>query len=251
VSTPRPLAKAANLRRNPRVVIPAVTLAVLVLLIAVFEGDLPVIFSGLEAVIRFLLRRFGAPGSLLLLYIEETGVPLPVPGDVYLVYLGRIASGSPPKLVLAWFAVVVVVVAGASNLYWASRRWGRRLLENRIALAMHIEPERILRAEAWFARWGAVAIIFGRHVPGMRIPVTVVSGIFRVSYAIFVPSVAVSTAVWAAVWIWLGARFGPTLGRLIGQHRWTYIVAAAVVILVISYVAVRVFRAPSATSTRS
>ena len=207
--------------RTLAIVVPALVLtavaaaAVLVLLV---QGDLAhAVRHGLRA-----MGRMGVPGSYLGLYLEESGVPLPISGDVFVVYLGHQFATSIPRLVLVWLGLVATVVAGSSNLYFVSRRWGRRLAEGRLGLLLHLTPARLVAAEGWFERWGAPAIIFGRHIFGLRVPITVAAGVFRVPYHVFALSVAVSTAVWAAVWLWLGVVFGRQIAVFLAGHRWAY-----------------------------
>jgi membrane protein DedA with SNARE-associated domain len=237
---------AGNQRRgrlDRRHALAALGLLVLLAVVALAEGDLPELLgdlSDLRGLPGLALRRFGAPASFVLLYLEESGVLLPVPGDVYVVYLGSHYGRSLVGWVAAWLGVIAVVVAGSTNLYFISRRWGHRLVRGRLGAFLHLEPERLDRAEKWFARWGALAVIFGRHVPGFRIPITVASGIFEVPYRVFAPSVAVSTAIWAAAWLTLGARFGDNVRHFFELHRWTYLllaggVVALAVLAVIQY----------------
>src|SRR5204862_76528 len=58
--------------------------------------------------------------------------------------------------------------------------------------------ERLAKAEVWFKRYGVLAIIFGRHIPGFRIPITVACGAFRIPYPVFAPSPAASISISAA-----------------------------------------------------
>jgi len=220
-------------------------LTLLLFVVALLEGDIPDGFAAVRGFIRIVFLRFGVPGSLALLYLEESGIPLPVPGDVYVLYLGHAAAGSTVKWVAAWLAIVVVVVAGSSNMYLVSRHWGERLLRGRLGVVLHVDAAGVARAERWLRRWGPLVIIFGRHLPGFRIPITVVAGTFRVRYLVFASSVAVSTAIWAGAWFWLEAHFGRQVGRFANQHRWTYLVIVAVVLFLIVSVIVRVVRARS------
>jgi membrane protein DedA with SNARE-associated domain len=210
--------------------------------VAALEGDLPDDLTGLGGLAARLLRRFGVPGSFALLYVEESGVPLPVPGDVYVVYLGTWASGSAARLAGVWLGIVAVVVAGSSNLYLVSRRFGHRLLLGRFGRLLHLDAGRVALVERWLRRWGALAIIFGRHIPGFRIPVTVLAGSFEVPYRVFAPSVAVSTAVWAGAWLWLATRFGPRVVEAVGRHRAIYLPVAAAVVVVLAVLVVRAWR---------
>jgi membrane protein DedA with SNARE-associated domain len=224
-------------------VLPIAGLALLLLIIAVLEGDIPEAVADLGGLIGGVLNRYGAPASFILLYVEESGVPIVIPGDVYVAYLGKLAAGSAPKLIASWLAIIAVVLAGSSNLYWASRLWGRRLLGHpRVSALLRLDADRIAQAEGWLRRWGVLAIIFGRHVPGLRIPITVVAGTLRVPYTTFLPSVAVSSAVWAAVGLWLGATFGRSIGSFLTGNALIYLLAVVAIVLVVAFALIQVWR---------
>jgi len=197
-----------------------------VALVVLLESDLP---ADLATVAGHGIRRMGhlgVPASFAGLYLEESGAPVPVSGDVFVLYLGHHFALSVPGLVLTWLGLVAAVVAGSSNLYLISRRWGRSLAEGRLGLLFHLTPSRLAAAERWFDRWGVPTIVFGRHVFGFRVPITVAAGVLRVSYPVFAASVAVSTAVWAAVWLWLGVTVGRRLMGFAAVHGWAYVLPA-------------------------
>jgi len=224
-------------------VLPIAGLALLLLIIAVLEGDIPEAVADLGGLIGGVLNRYGAPASFILLYVEESGVPIVIPGDVYVAYLGKLAAGSAPKLIASWLGIIAVVLAGSSNLYWASRLWGRRLLGHpRVSALLRLDADRIAQAEGWLRRWGVLAIIFGRHVPGLRIPITVVAGALRVPYTTFLPSVAVSSAVWAAVGLWLGATFGRSIGSFLTGNALIYLLVVVATVLVVAFALIQIWR---------
>src|SRR3979490_513677 len=72
------------------------------------EGDVRDDVTGFGSLVTGLMNRFGAAASFALLYIEESGVPLPVPGDVYVAYLGRLFASSISNLILAWLGIIAV-----------------------------------------------------------------------------------------------------------------------------------------------
>jgi membrane protein DedA with SNARE-associated domain len=230
-------------RRRHLALLPLLAIVVAVVLVAVIERDLPEEFSDLASLAGVVLTRFGAPASLALLYLEESGIPSPLPGDAYVVYLGNLSAGSAPHWIAAWLGVVVVVTAGASNLYLLSRLWGHRLVDHRLASVLQLDRDRLRAAERWMARWGPLAIIFGRHLPGLRIPITVMSGVLEVRYRVFAPSVAVSTAIWAGIWFLLAARFGAGVTHVFRARPWLYLPLVAVAGLLFAYVALRALRA--------
>ena len=198
---------------------------------ATLEGDLPELVRDGAYFVGHLLRQFGVAAAFGLLYLEESGVPMPMPGDVFVMYVGHHSAHGLLTLLAAWLGLIAVVVLGASNLYFISRRWGRSIVEHRLARVLHLTPTRIDQAERWFARWGVWTLVFGRHIPGLRVPLTVAAGIFRVRYPVFVASVAISTAVWAGFFVTLGAVFGGRIGHLLRLHREGYVILPAVIVI--------------------
>lgn len=215
-----------------------VVLAVVVVM-AIWEGDLPeVVNTGMRGLRHFFNRYTYLPGFGLL-YLEESGVPLPAPGDVFVMFVGVHIPRNFFAWLVAWLGLILVVVLGATNLYFISRRFGRRLVHSGFSEYVHLSPERLAKAEAWFKRYGVLAIIFGRHIPGFRVPITVASGIFGVPWVTFAASVAVSTAIWAGVMLTLGLTIGPRLALLLHAHGWVYFIWGGIVVLLILSVYVR------------
>ena len=200
---------------------------------AILQGDVPDVVTVVFRWVRVLFHRYSYMASYGLLYIEESGIPLPAPGDVFVMYVGAHVPRGLVSWVLAWLGLIGVVVLGATNLFFISRRFGRRLVHGRFAHLAHLSPERLARAERWFDRYGVIAIIFGRHIPGFRIPITVTAGVFRVSYPVFAACVAVSTAIWAGVVIIIGINFGGRMEAFLRLHRETYWLWAAVVVILV------------------
>jgi membrane protein DedA with SNARE-associated domain len=190
-----------------------------------------------DASISALLKAYGYLGGFALIYIEETGIPLFIPGDVFLLYVGSRLPHDVPILFAAWLGFILAVTLGSTNLYLLSRRFGRRLIEHRLAGFLHITPERVGSAEHWFRRYGPWALIFGRHIPGFRVPLTVVAGILELPYGIFAISVAVSSAVWAGVFLVLGAVFGSSIEKSIRSNLLLFGGVAIAIIAVVAVVA--------------
>lgn len=229
--TPDPRRAAAAIAAHPRRWTLGVFIAALVALVvfAILEGDLPELFRDGTFFVGHLLRHYGPAAAFGLLFAEESGVPMPMPGDVFVMYVGHHTVHSVLTWFAGWLGLMAVVILGASILYWISQRWGRSIVEHRLAKVLHLTPAKIDQAERWFARWGFWTLVFGRHIPGLRVPLTVAAGIFRVRYRVFIASVAVSTAVWAGFFMTLGAIFGGRIGHLLSLHRSGYVILPAVV----------------------
>ncbi len=224
-----------------RVIGGAVLLVAVIVVIGVLvENDARGGLPDADASIGGLLREYGYLAGFALIYIEESGPPLFIPGDAFLVYVGHALPYSFPILFAAWLGFILAVILGATNLYLISRRFGRRLLEHRLARFLHLTPARLESADHWFRRYGPWALIFGRHIPGFRVPLTVMAGILELPYRAFVVSVAVSSAAWAGLFLTLGAVFGSSVVRSIRANTYVYAgVAVAVIVVVAAVVLIR------------
>ncbi|HET6311898.1 MAG TPA: DedA family protein [Candidatus Nitrosotalea sp.] len=229
-----------------RIVVIVLVIAAAVVLSAILQGDVP--DSPRLSFLRPFFHRYSYLASYALLYIEESGVPLPAPGDVFVMYVGAHVPANLFSWIAAWLGLIAVVVAGATNLFFISRKFGRQLAHSRVAEVVHLSPERLAKAEKWFDKYGVVAIIFGRHIPGFRVPITVAAGVLKVKYSVFAASVAASTAIWAGIVITIGINFGPRMGAFLRVHREMYWLWAAVVLAMIILIVYRARRKTSGAS---
>lgn len=227
---------AAEMRRRHPLHLLAIALLIVfaILLSAVLYGDLPeVAHAGGRGLRQFFNHYTFLPGFVAL-YVEESGIPLPAPGDVFVMFIGVHIPHTLWAWLVAWLFLILAVTLGATNLFLLSRKFGPRLVHSQLAEYVHLTPERLEKAQKWFHRYGVLAIIFGRHIPGFRVPITVAAGTLGVSYRVFAPSVAVSTAIWAGVMLTLGVTIGPRLALLLHAHGWIYVIWGAIVVVLVA-----------------
>jgi membrane protein DedA with SNARE-associated domain len=160
------------------------------------------------------LDRHGLLAAFLFLLFEEAGVPVPVPGDFLMLYLGvRAGEGRIPL----WQAIAVMelaTVTGATFLYMAARIGGRGIVY-RYGRFIRLTPERLDRAEQWLNRHGTLAVFLGRLVPGLRIVTAVACGVFEVPPHIFLPAMSLGALLYIVVYTLLGYYFGQPVLDLI------------------------------------
>lgn len=160
--------------------------------------------------LRALLDTHGMAVIAAILFFEEMGIPIPVPGDLVMVLAGiRVAQGRDP-LWLVLLIEEVASVAGASMLFAGSRRFGRELV-HRFGRFIHLGPEALARAEARVERHGGWAVVGGRLVPGFRIATVVAAGALGVRYRTFLPALALGAFLYLLIYTLLGLFVGPTL----------------------------------------
>ena len=145
---------------------------------------------------------------LLLLFVEEMGIPIFIPGDVILAYTGyKVAITDGPELWIVFIVAQMAVMGGATILFFLSRRYGQVFI-TKLGEFVFLEEKHIQRAERLFARFGPVAIIVGRHIPGLRIPITIFAATSGVRYVTFLISTLISTSLWIVFYLNVGKRVG-------------------------------------------
>ncbi|HVC21492.1 MAG TPA: DedA family protein [Vicinamibacterales bacterium] len=185
-------------------------------------------------------------GAFIGIFIEEAGVPLPVPGDVFIAALGAAGSRGRASFFMTTLVVFAATVSGSALLFEVSRRLGHPLLQ-RVGHRFGYDGDRADRVERWLNNHGAVTIALGRLVPGFRIVLTVAAGSLRMDRATFLGGVAAASILWSAVYYWLGYLLGASVtsaiervtGRMLressGTAEWVTVagvaIAAAVVMI--------------------
>jgi len=151
------------------------------------------------------------PGLLALVFATGAGLPLPedavVLGAGWLVHRGAVAPVPTVLLMIAG------VVAGDVFLYVVGRRFGRRVVEHP-RFARRITPERLARAERFFGRWGAGAVVLARFVAGVRAGVYLTAGVLRMSFSRFLAVDIAASLVNVPLLVWLGYASGSGIDRV-------------------------------------
>lgn len=102
--------------------------------------------------------------------------------------------------------VVLLAVASLGNTLGACVNWGL----GRFASGLRDRPwfpassSQLKRAERWYASWGVWSLLLS-WVPFVGDPLTVISGLLRTPFLVFVVIVAIAKTGRYAVLLWVGA----------------------------------------------
>jgi membrane-associated protein len=127
----------------------------------------------------------------------ESGVLLGffLPGDSLLFTAGFLAGRSVLSLPLLVLLTFLAAVAGDSVGYAIGRRFGRQLfVRERSRL---FKPDHLARAEAFFDRRGAQAVVLARFLPWVRTFTPVAAGVGSMRYSRFLTMNVLGAALWA------------------------------------------------------
>jgi len=148
--------------------------------------------------------------AFVYLAVEEVGVPIPVPADFLMLTLGVRAREGTVSLWQVIVAMEAGTVLGSSFLYLLARRGGRGVVE-RYGRFLGVGPKQLLRAEAELKRRGALAVVLGRLLPGLRVVTAIACGIFRVPFRVFLPAMSLGGLIYIVGYTLLGYLAGPTI----------------------------------------
>jgi len=186
-------------------------------------------------------------GLLAIFVLMAVDAVLPAGGEVVMLFGGALAAGAiaghdGPAL----WAVILAGTAGylAGSLGgWALGRAGGRPLIDRYGRWLHLGPQRFLRAERWFSRYGAPFVLFGRLVPLVRSFVSIPAGVLEFPLGRFALLSGVASFIWCVAFAAAGHALGSNWESL--HHTFGYLdyVAAAAILALVAFVVVRLRRA--------
>lgn len=174
-------------------------------------------------------------GAFIGIFLEESGVPLPVPGDVFIAALGASGRAGHASYFATTLVVFAATISGSAVLFEISRRLGQPLLR-KVGHRFGFDDARADRVEVWLNTHGTVTIALGRLVPGFRILLTVAAGALHMSRGAFLAGAGAASILWAAIYYWLGYALGAGVEQMIraaaGRAFQNPRVAAAIIVAV-------------------
>jgi membrane protein DedA with SNARE-associated domain len=167
----------------------------------------------------------------------------PAASELVMIYGGALAAGAVSGHVVLFgreidtpfWAFVAVSLAGTigylvgSLIGWGVGAYGGRPLLERHGSWLHLSPERLDRAVAWFERRGDWAVFFGRVTPVVRSFISIPAGVFRAPFRRYTVLTLVGSAIWCFAWAGAGWGVGTGYRRVHEEFRWVDYAVIAVV----------------------
>jgi len=167
------------------------------------------LINQVAAFIEALILLMGYPGIFLMLFMENLFPP--VPTEPLMPFAGMLVAEGRLTFIGAWAAAISGATVGSVLLYaigkWANESVIRGLVRRHGRL-IGITEDEIDKAAQAFNRYGGIAVFFGRMIPLLRGPVSLVAGMSRMNVPIFALFSALSAAVASGVWLSIGVLLG-------------------------------------------
>jgi membrane-associated protein len=156
-----------------------------------------------------LINTYGVAGLVLIIF-AECGLLIGffLPGDTLLFACGLLIATDKIHTSLALVLVVLPIAATVGNVigYWIGFTAGPRVFDR--PNSRIFRPEFVTRSNAFFDRWGPLAIIAARFVPIVRTVATVLAGVGRMNFVRYLGYSVIGAIAWTdgvtLLGYWLG-----------------------------------------------
>ena len=180
----------------------------------------------------------------------------PAASELVMVYAGAVATGAFVGIRLTLFGYVfgrgfagylaaalagTVGYLGGALLGWLLGYYGGRPWLERRGRFLHLTPERLERADRWFARRGDFAVLIGRVTPVVRSFISIPAGVVRMPLRRYLILSLIGSAVWAFALAAVGWGVGSGYRHFHSSFDLATL-AIAVLLVLVAVMAVRVQR---------
>jgi membrane-associated protein len=186
----------------------------------------------LDQTIAELASQYGAwlYGILFLVIFAETGlVVFPfLPGDSILFIAGTVVAVAGLNIHVLAMVLIAAAILGDSVNYAVGRYIGPKVFHE--PESRWFKREYLLRTQAFYDKYGGLAIIIGRFVPIIRTFAPFLAGVAEMPYHRFLSFNVIGGVLWIASLVYAGYLFGniPWV-----KQNLTYIVLGIVVVSLI------------------
>jgi membrane protein DedA with SNARE-associated domain len=187
----------------------------------------------------------GDYGLYAVFFLMLIDAVFPAASELVMVYAGAVAVGAFPDQEVTLFgttiestgwAYVAMAMAGTigytlgSILGWAIGLYGGRPYLERHGRWLHVTPEKLDRAEAWFERYGDATVFFGRVMPVVRSFISIPAGVAEMPLGRYTVLTFLGTIPWCFGLAGIGLALGSGWERFHEAFRYAdYAIIALVV----------------------
>jgi len=177
------------------------------------------------------VQDYGYWAVFILVFLQEIGVPNPVPNELILIFAGALTSIGNLNFWLTFFIAVAADSIGTIILFSVFYFFEHYIME-RLKKWESIN-RKLNNLKAMLIRRGRFGIFIGRLMPYLRGYVSAAAGILNLPYKLFVPMVILSAVLWSGGYVTLGHFLGKKWEKVadfIWGYQWILLVVLISVI---------------------
>lgn len=130
----------------------------------------------------------------------------PIPGDTITAFGAFLVGTGKLNFLGVYLSTTLGSLMGFLSLFWVGGYLGRRFFIEKDY--RFFKAKDILKAEAWFSRYGYFLIAMNRFFPGVRSAIALAAGISRLKTTPVALLALLSCAAWNFIWIMMGHTLG-------------------------------------------
>ena len=152
------------------------------------------------------ITKYGYFAIFSLVFLQEIGVPNPVPNELVLLFSGYLTFVGKLDFIIVLITVVAADITGSSLLYITFYYFGQHMLQKWPHI---IPPSKLASLTTRISKQDRWSIYVGRLIPFIRGYTAVAAGLLKIPPGIFLPAILVSALTWSGGYVMAGRLLGP------------------------------------------
>lgn len=157
----------------------------------------------------YYVTRYGYLAIFILVFLQEIGMPNPIPNELLLMFSGYMSFKGLLFLPLVILTAVSADFIGTNILYFLFLNAGTYIIKKKPKW-IPLSDGLIERLSARLSKGGKLSIFIFRLTPFTRGYTSVITGLLQVRPKVYLPIAMVSAISWATVYIVIGNLIGPS-----------------------------------------
>jgi membrane protein DedA with SNARE-associated domain len=190
-----------------------------------------------EEVVNFITR-YGYLAIFILVFLQEIGMPNPIPNELVLMFSGYLSFKGLLYLPFVILTAISADFIGTNILYVIFYYAGTYIMLKKPKW-IPLSATMIDRLTRKVSEGGRFTIFIFRVTPFTRGYTSVITGLLHIKPRIFLPIVLISASTWATIYVEIGYIIGPSWNKFtkdIGSFKYIMLAVLAIVCFTVLFV---------------
>ncbi len=152
---------------------------------------------------------YGYYAIFILIFLQEIGVPNPVPSELILIFSGYLIFNGMLSLPIVFLVVVFADFMGTNLLFFIFYFFGLYIIQHKPKW-IPISEKTIVKFSKKISKGGLWAVFIGRLTPYLRGYTSVFTGLLHIEPRKFLPIALLSAIIWSITCLSIGIILGPS-----------------------------------------
>ena len=187
-----------------------------------------------EEVVYFITR-YGYVAIFILVFLQEIGMPNPIPNELVLMFSGYLSFKGLLYLPSVILTVISADFIGTNILYVIFYNTGTYIMLRKPKW-VPLSATTIDRLTRKISEGGQLSIFIFRVTPFTRGYTSVITGLLHIKPRIFLPIALISATTWATIYVLIGYIIGPSWNlftKNIGNFKYTLLAVFVTIVTMV------------------